>query len=302
MAKVKKVIKNNIFGFVFGVIITLIISVYAASTLSSSSVYYDNSKSGGSSTTVSGALDELYNLSGKRKNIITAYTYNQTAGASNYCIRGDESTCVETTCYENATAGSCAAGTIIDYMVNDNKVVRFHVMYDNGSTMTMQSQKNTVYSIAWYQDNTNTMGPMTVLPVLESKTSNWTNVNKQTYTMGTTVFKTNAYTGCSAYNSCTTNIYTLPERSANARMITLQEAADLGCTRETTKCPIWMYNYMYYSTDNGGTINDIYATNGGANFGYWTMNPWVIHTSGVVSETSLSTNYSGARAVVEINK
>ena len=293
---------KNILIVLLVAVVFSVVGVTAATLIKGKEVTYDNTNSKLSSNNVQDAIDELYNLSGKRKKIITAYTYNQTSGASNYCITGDESTCVETTCYENATAGSCAAGTIIDYMVNDNKVVRFHVMYDNGSTMTMQSQKNTVYSIAWYQDNTNTMGPMTVLPVLESKTSNWTNVNKQTYTMGTTVFKTNAYTGCSAYNSCTTNIYTLPERSANARMITVQEAADLGCTRETTKCPIWMYNYMYYSTDNGGTINDIYATNGGANFGYWTMNPWVIHTSGFVSETSLSTNYSGARAVVEINK
>ena len=55
----KKVISHTI-AFVLGAIVFVIIGVYAASTLSSSSVYYDNSESGGSSTNVSGAIDELY--------------------------------------------------------------------------------------------------------------------------------------------------------------------------------------------------------------------------------------------------
>ena len=62
MKKIFQIIKKNIVGFILGVILCLVISSYAATTLASSSVYYDNSTSGGSSTTVSGALDELYNL------------------------------------------------------------------------------------------------------------------------------------------------------------------------------------------------------------------------------------------------
>jgi len=121
------------------------------------------------------------------------------------------------------------------------------------------------------------------LPALESATSGWTNVLDQTYTMGTTIFKDNAFTECSSYNSCTTNTYTLGERTAKARMITVQEAHGLGCTGSPKSCPIWMYNYLSFSSSsggsgsggssssNGGTVNQ---TGGeyGSNDGYWTMN------------------------------
>ena len=246
--------------------------------------------------------------------IVKAYTYNQTSGASNYCVTGEEETCQETTCYESTDANSCASGTIVDYKVNDSDTVRFHVMYDNGNTMTMQTQKNTVYNVAWYgteQDYTNANGPMTILPVLEEKTTGWTNVNPQTYTMGTTVFKTNGYTGCSSYNSCDANTYTLDERVANARMITVQEAADLGCTSEQKSCPIWMYNYLHNSTNYSGNTNDrIVENEADGNYGFWlgsasSLNDnrgWYIGDSGLIYRSNTYDINLGARAVVEINK
>ena len=257
------------------------------------------------------------------KTIVAAYTYNQDSTAANYCVTGDEETCEKTDCYETTNANSCAAGTIIDYKVNDDETVRFHVMYDNGKTMTMQSQKNIVYNVPWINaedyatantdetscSNTscNDEGPITILNTLESKTSNWKNVNTQTYTMGTTIFKTNAYTECSSYSSCTVNAYTLPERSINVRMITLQEAVDLGCTNTSKSCPIWMYNYLSDSTSYGGTAND---TAGSAqNLGYWAMNAYYNHISayrvnysGYVGSSHANITYYGTRAVVEINK
>ena len=61
MKKIKENIKL-IIGFILGLVIAVVISTYAATQLASSSVYYDNSTSGGSSNTVSGAIDELYDL------------------------------------------------------------------------------------------------------------------------------------------------------------------------------------------------------------------------------------------------
>ena len=244
-------------------------------------------------------------------NIVVAYTYNQTNGASNYCVTGNESTCKETKCYELDADNSCAAGTIVDYKVNDTDTVRFHVMYDNGTTLTMQSQKNTVYNVAWYEESSNASGPLTILPVLESKTSNWTNVNTQTYTMGITVFKTNNFTGCSSYSSCTENIYTLAKRTANARMITLQETTNLGCANSVKTCPIWMYNYLSDSISYGGTINDTTTENeSSVNDGYWTMSAtietanksWFVRYRGGVTTQFVTKNSLSARAVVEINK
>ncbi len=101
--------------------------------------------------------------------------------------------------------------------------------------MIMQSQKN-IISSQWYEDTTNdSKGLITALDNLERVTGNWNNVNDQTYIMRTTIFKDNAYTCCNGINSCTKNIYTLLERTAKARMITVQEANALGCSE---KCPV----------------------------------------------------------------
>ena len=48
------------------IVISSMISIKAATTLSSTSVYYDTSKSGGSSSNVNGAIDELYSLTTDR--------------------------------------------------------------------------------------------------------------------------------------------------------------------------------------------------------------------------------------------
>ena len=310
-------------------IICSLVGVTAATLINGKEVAYDYANSKLEATNTQDAIDELYSKSKlkNRPNIVEAYTYNQTSGAENYCVTGDEETCVETICYENTQAGSCPAGTIIIYKLNENETGRFHVMYDNGDTLTMQSQRNTIYSTAWIdkedyaKENTaattcsdkscGDKGPITILNALESATAGWTNVNTLTYTMGTTVFKNNTYTGCSSYDSCDVNVYILPERSAKVRMITVQEANDLGCTRTEQSCPVWMYNYLSASKKYGGTINDsAKSTNGMGNSGYWTMNvasndiryPRFIHSYGYISGDNAYNNYEGARAVIEINK
>ena len=320
---------KNILIVLLITVVFSVVGVTAATLIKGKEVTYDNTTSKLSSTNVQDALDELSDKSKlkNRKNIVEAYTYNQTIGASNYCVTGDEETCVETTCYQNKTSGSCPAGTIIVYKVNDNKTVRFHVMYDNGDTLTMQSQRNTIYNTEWIDaadyaaENTdgticsytscNDEGPITILNALESATAGWTNVNTLTYTIGTTTFKTNAFTGCSSYSECTTNTYTLSERSAKARMITLQEAAILGCTTTSKSCPVWLYNYLSTSTENGGTISDTYVgPNGNTNDGYWLITAnnshafyvWNINFRGYTGYNDTVNGDRGARAVVEINK
>ena len=131
-------------------------------------------------------------------NISGAYTYN-----SSICVTGEEDTCVETDCYKTKTIDSCPAGTIIKYNVNDTETKYFHVLHDDGETITLQQRENTVYNKAWYADSDdNTKGPLTILPVLEEATSGWSNVFEQTYIMGTTIFNgTDAYTGCPSVSS-----------------------------------------------------------------------------------------------------
>ncbi len=62
--------KLQILGLlIVGIVISSMISIKAATTLSSTSVYYDTSKSGGSSSNVNGAIDELYSLTTDREKL-----------------------------------------------------------------------------------------------------------------------------------------------------------------------------------------------------------------------------------------
>lgn len=261
------------------------------------------------------------------QNIVIAYTYDE-----NNCVTGDEDTCQQISLTTSNT--DIPTGTIIKYKVNDTDIVTFHVMYDNGSTLTMQSQKNIGNNTIWISeedykktgDNScnstsgvcNNQGPVTVLTALEKETSNWTNVNSQNYQMGDTkwpyFFQSNSSTGCSKYNDCSTNTYKFASsRTAKARMITVQEAAQIkiGCRNSNVKCPIWMYNYLYNSTDNGGTANDttVDSETGKYKTGYWMMNAnslnnaaWYIYYDGFINSSNINNEHVGARAVVVINK
>ena len=60
MKKIVKIIKNNLFGIIIGVIACSSFAVVAA-TVASSSISYDNTNSESSYDTVQGALDDLYN-------------------------------------------------------------------------------------------------------------------------------------------------------------------------------------------------------------------------------------------------
>lgn len=243
----------------------------------------------------------------KAEKFVAAYTYNAST-----CVTGEELTCQKTDCYKTKTSGSCPAGTIIKYKVNDTDIVNFHVMFDKGSTITMQSQRNIVYNTMW--SNNIATGPLIILPILESVTAGWSNVNNQTYTMGTTVLsKGNAYTGCSGPlpSQCTTNVYTLGSRTSRARMLSVQEASAMGCTTTAKSCPNWMNNYLSNSTSYGGTVNDTGKANyGSSNSGYWTMSAhstssnyaWYINGTGRADAGNPTYTYYGARAVVVVSK
>ena len=59
--KIKKILKNRIFLFVLGILISGSVSVFAVTYFPSNQVTYDNKTSGLKSSDVQGAIDELYN-------------------------------------------------------------------------------------------------------------------------------------------------------------------------------------------------------------------------------------------------
>lgn len=298
-------------AFILGFMIAGV-GVSASILLPSKEVLYDNSQSGGSSNNVQGAIEELYertesgsnscDCTGESSYFIAGYTYNQDSNSANYCVTGQEATCVETNCYKNKAKNSCKAGDIIQYKVNNTDIITFNVMYDNGNTLTMQSRENTLDDVVWisYADyveaggsnfgsnGNNNKGPITALKKLEDATRSWINVDNQDYTMGQTVFKKNFYTGCSDYNICAQNTYILGSRVAKSRMITVQEAVDLGCSSNSSSCPKWITPTSTYWTMNASSNNSQYA--------------WYVGTYGHVYINHPISLSLGIRAVVVVSK
>ncbi len=268
----------------------------------------DNSREDFEWEKITGKNDITINIP-RNKNISNIWKYDSTKISSTYCITGEEATCQEI-----ETPETYESGTILKYRVNNTLELYFHVMFDNKDTLTLQQRENTIYSISWYETaNSNSKGPLTVLPAIENVAKDWTNVLNQTYTLGSTVFKDNAYTGCNRNTSytmlCSAKTYTLGKRTAKARLISVQEANALGCYLNTSgQCPAWMINYLYDSIKYGGTEN---RTGGeyGMNYGYWTMNAYSGRTtdscyvsSSMISMDSSNNIHYGARAVVVIRK
>lgn len=266
-------------------------------------------------------------------NLIRAYTYNQEKDAQgqpveNFCVTGEEPGCLINRCYDEGN--SCPVGTIIRYRVNDDDIRYFHVMKEDGNTLTMQQREATTYASKWLENPADSSffneGPLTILEALDSITNNWKYVNDQVFKMGETMFNDNPYTGYK-YDAFSTfeengyefnnqsvdsNAYTMDEKTKKARMITAQEAIDFGCKypahtiNETPpSCPIWMYNYTVNAINRGGTVESIY-------YGYWTMNlknmysyaanePICIANFGHINYEFARTSLP-ARAVVEVNK
>ncbi len=222
--------------------------------------------------------------------ISNIYNYDDKNEATK-CITGEEETCQVSNCIDDTDKNSCDAGTIVKYKINNEEEKFFYVLHDDGNKLVLQQRENTLENNVSWSDEVNesgnpvsTGGPVTALKALEEKTQSWANVDKQTYTMGTTDFNgTNAFTGCTVDTSeiqCDTNTYTLENKTVRARMITVQEATTLGCSKNNQSCPLWMSNYLKDSTSYGGTVNDELSS------GYYTMN------AGYYKNSSLSTGLS----------
>lgn len=248
----------------------------------------------------------------RNSNILNVYQYDPTT-----CLTGEEATCQEL----SDTPFSYTPGTIVKYRVNNSLVFYFYVVRDDGNVLTMQQRENTIDPERW--NATVTAGPLVVLPALETATASWTNVLDQTHTMGTTVFQDNAFTSCDPNSLvCTTNGYTLPERTGKARMITAQEIVELGCgMNNVSSCPAWMTNYVESEpdlpldpdepgdpSDPGDPLSDTRQVSIDAGLGYWTMSTFrdqsafAIYYDRGLSIAAPTSSRFGARAVVTVSK
>ena len=243
-------------------------------------------------------------------NIVAAYKYDETSSSSTYCVIGEESTCKKISLVKGKTY---PAGTIIKYKVNSSTTKYFHILHDDGDTLTLQQRENTVNGVAWgkttdtcdtYYHSSNCTGPLNALSALESATTNWSNVNNQTYTIGTTKINGTVVNGNCEHSglSCTTSLFTFTKTNVKARLIFVQEATSINCTEST--CPIFVKNCLAPATTCGN-----YKFTDSA---YWTMNGTndklslaacgIITTLNVTCSFDKNSTSLGVRAVVVITK
>ena len=97
-------------------------------------------------------------------NITGAYTYNETT-----CPTGREETCQPTICLVN---GTCPAGTVISYKVNDMTTQDFHVLKDNGNTLTLITKDNVTAS-RWSTTDKNDTNADAAREALATATNGW---------------------------------------------------------------------------------------------------------------------------------
>jgi hypothetical protein len=244
----------------------------------------------------------------KKDPFINAYEYNDSVseGEKGYCISGKEDTCLESKCYKDKSVGSCSAGTIIHYFVNETEDYYFNVLHDDGDTMTLQSL-DAITQSAWSGTRSYEDGPNLALNKIESVTLKWKFVNDLNYTLGKggTIFlknpnNSNNATDYICFSSLSNGNYcysTIIKNNVKARIITVQEAADVGCTESGSSCPQWMYNSSYY-----------YLTTGGSNKISYQYFMWYVSSTGqITSSTNTSSGpftFENAyiRAVIEISK
>jgi hypothetical protein len=260
------------------------------------------------------------NICKKKSYYLGVYLYNDTVSSDTdgYCITGKEETCIETECYKDKSVGACPAGTIVHYYVNtydiNSQDVYFNVLHDDGETMTLQSV-NAITQSTWGNQSTTLVNimPTDVLSAITSATSTWTNVNDLTYTLGETIFlkypnnssNKTSYTICKTYNSCSKNYSNLSYKNVKSRIISLQEAVDLGCTNTSGSCPKWMNKtYAYWTL----TLSEQSTSAGMYGYTYIIYNKSVFCNNNNLTkgtypyDAMMTKNKNYVYAVIEINK
>lgn len=197
---------------------------------------------------------------------------------------------------------TCPNGTSVNIKVNETDAYDFYVINDTGDKLTLILNKNLGNKISWITESdytnsggtnygtfgNNEKGPVTVLNKLKELTDNWTNVLENEYVIS------------GIGNDGKTKIYDDITMNIKARLLTYEEAINLGCSMKSTSCPEYLYSNL-----NGLNTADIPA-------GYWTSTAdtsnsnvaWYINYNGnIYNNVSLAlATARGIRPVITIEK
>lgn len=209
----KKIVKNNIFGFVLGAIIFSVVGVTAATLINGKEVTYDNKNSKLEATNTQDAIDEIYNLSKTHcpdgfnctqnykcsgdncKKCIRATTLHteicSNTDTSGYCLADGYSIDSQIIYGSFGTSGTLTSGDAFDCDVNgdgtyDATAERFYYVTDMNENISVLVYYNnvsegvpsnsTIYAYNNNHSETEYYGPQTAIEQLPT-TTQWKNVS-----------------------------------------------------------------------------------------------------------------------------
>lgn len=182
------------------------------------------------------------------------------------------------------TDSQIKSGISMDVSVSKDETYTFNVIKDDGDNLTLIMNDVFEDSITWNND------PSNILDYLDAKTNGWDNVLDITYTLNGT--NSSNFTGCTNYNTCTENIYTLSTKNSKSRLITIQELVNLGCTNTSNSCPSWLISGLSESSNKNG---------------FWTSTAnnnqaWIVTADSNVSSVNLNTDNIKIKPIIMIRK
>lgn len=186
------------------------------------------------------------------------------------------------------TIDDIKTGVSLKVAVNDSETYDFYVLKDDGINLTLIMNDNFENNI--WSDETNSDGPFNLIEYMDAKTKNWENVHDITYTLNGNNY--NNYTGCTDFNVCEENIYTLSTKNSKIRLPLLQELTNLGCTKTAGSCPVWLSNNLNSSNKMGYWTSTANSTN----------EAWILSYDNKIDSVSVNNQNIGVRPVIVIDK
>ena len=193
--------------------------------------------------------------------------------------------------------------------VNDSTTLDFYVIDSTNDSITLIAASNLGNSeyttVAWYSASAgnNSYGPVTALTVLNSLTTNWTNIDpisSYTYNNSGEGYKRLTITNGSSVITDSSDATSPISGVTRARLLTYEEAYALGCrtTASASNCPTWLY------------ANLDAQNNSLTPYGYWLLTSFSnvnrvynIRNTGVLANNSPNdTTGRGIRPVITIKK
>lgn len=210
----------------------------------------------------------------------------------------------------------CNSGTVMSIQVGDTEAYNFYVISDDGENLELILAHNLGSPVTWSRQTNTKLGPNNLFIELLSRTSTWNKISpiedyeyinaEETDEIGNEYLSLsikNGIVSITSNNGVQSTINSENSEKLRARIISEEEAINLGCKRSSNTCPTWLSG------------NLLAENNSNTPYGYWTVtthytasspsNAMSIHYNASIysaNASSSSTLGRGIRPIIKIDK